>query len=127
MSRTPWGDASDLRTRMLRPGPRLSPELVAQNQRERLLAATAVAVAERGYEQTPVAELLRLSGISRTTFYQHFPGGKEECFLATVDAGMALALDAVSEACEAEGDGGWDERLERAFAALGHTVAEHPA
>jgi len=125
MSGTPWGDASDLRTRMLRPGPRLSPELVAQNQRERLLAATAVAIAERGYEQTPVAELLRLSGISRTTFYQHFPGGKEECFLATVDAGMALALDAVSGACE--GEEGWDERLERVFAALGDTVATHSA
>jgi AcrR family transcriptional regulator len=125
MSRTPWGDASDLRTRMLRPGPRLSPELVAQNQRERLLAATAVAVAERGYEQTPVAELLKLSGISRTTFYQHFPGGKEECFLATVDAGMALALDAASGACEGEGD--FDEHLGRAFTALGETIAEHPA
>jgi AcrR family transcriptional regulator len=110
---------------MLRPGPRLSPELVAQNQRERLLAATAVAIAERGYEQTPVAELLRLSGISRTTFYQHFPGGKEECFLATVDAGMALALDSVSGACGGEGE--WDERLERAFSALGGVVAEHPA
>jgi AcrR family transcriptional regulator len=66
---------------------------------------------------------LRLSGISRTTFYQHFPGGKEECFLATVDAAMAVAVDAVSDACEADrGD-----RLERAFAAIGQTVAEHPA
>jgi AcrR family transcriptional regulator len=110
---------------MLRPGPRLSPELVAQNQRERLLAATTVAVAERGYEQTPVAELLKLSGISRTTFYQHFPGGKEECFLATVDAGMATALNAVSQACD--GEGSWDERMERAFDALGQTIAEHPA
>jgi hypothetical protein len=40
MSQTPWGDASQLRTRMLRPGPGHSPKLVAQNQRERLLAAT---------------------------------------------------------------------------------------
>ena len=54
---------------MLRPGPGHSPELVAQNQRERLLAATVVAVADRGYEATPVAELLKLSGVSRTTFY----------------------------------------------------------
>lgn len=110
---------------MLRPGPRLSPDLVAENQRERLLAATAVAVPERGYEQTPVSELLKLSGISRTTFYQHFPGGKQECFLATVDAGMALALEAVSTACEGEGD--VEQRIERGFAALGETVAEHPA
>ena len=44
---------------MLRPGPGHSPELVAQNQRERLLAAAVVAFAERGYEQTPVADLLK--------------------------------------------------------------------
>ncbi len=45
---------------MLRPGRGQSPELVAQNQRERLLAAAVVAIAERGYEATPVAELLKL-------------------------------------------------------------------
>ncbi len=110
---------------MLRPGPGHSPELVAQNQRERLLAAAVVAFAERGYEQTPVADLLKLSGISRTTFYQHFPGGKEECLLAAVDAAAATALDAVREACDAEGD--WDEQMRRAFAALGTAVADQPA
>jgi AcrR family transcriptional regulator len=110
---------------MLRPGPGHSPELVAQNQRERLLAAAVVAFAERGYEQTPVADLLKLSGISRTTFYQHFPGGKEECLLAAVDAAAATALEAVREACESEGD--WDDQLRRAFGALGAAVAEQPA
>ena len=110
---------------MLRPGPGHSPELVAQNQRERLLAAAVVAIAERGYEQTPVAELLKLSGISRTTFYQHFPGGKEECFLAAVDAAFATGLDAVEEACE--GDGDWDAQMERAFEALALAIVDQPA
>jgi AcrR family transcriptional regulator len=110
---------------MLRPGPGHSPELVAQNQRERLLAATVVAVAAQGYEQTPVAELLRLSGVSRTTFYQHFPGGKEECFLATVEAAAQTALDAVGEACEGPGD--WDARVTEGFAALARSIAEQPA
>lgn len=110
---------------MLRPGPGHSPELVAQNQRERLLAATVVAVAERGYEQTPVADLLKLSGISRTTFYQHFPGGKEECFLAAVDAAMATGLEAVEDACA--GEGSWDERFARAFEALALMLVDQPA
>jgi len=110
---------------MLRPGPGHSPELVAQNQRERLLAAAVVAIAERGYEQTPVAELLKLSGISRTTFYQHFPGGKEECFLAAVDAATATGLAAVEQACASEG--GWDDRMARAFDALALTVVDQPA
>jgi AcrR family transcriptional regulator len=125
MSRTPWGDASDLRSRMLRPGPGHSPELVAQNQRERLLAAAVVAIAERGYEQTPVADLLKLSGISRTTFYQHFPGGKEECFLAAVDAANATGLAAAEEACA--GEGSWDERMARAFDALALAIVDQPA
>ena len=98
MTRTPWGDADQLRQRMLRPGPRRPPKVVAQNQRERLFAATVIAVAERGYENTPVSQLLALSGVSRTTFYEHFPGGKEECFLATVDATLATATDSVRRA-----------------------------
>jgi AcrR family transcriptional regulator len=111
---------------MLRPGPGHSPELVAQNQRQRLLAAMVVAIAERGYEQTPVADLLRLSGISRTTFYQHFPGGKEECFLATVDATVATALEAVEGACAVE-EGEWEERIGRAFEALALAIVDQPA
>ena len=110
---------------MLRPGPGHSPELVAQNQRERLLAATVVAVAERGYEQTPVAELLKLSGISRTTFYQHFPGGKEEAFLAAVDAAMETGLAAVRDACE--GAGSWEQQVASGFDALARAIAEQPA
>ena len=110
---------------MLRPGPGHSPAAVAQNQRERLLAAAIVAIAERGYDQTPVAELLKLSGISRTTFYQHFPGGKEECFLATVDAALATALTAVEEACA--GEGMWDERTAAAFDTLALTIVDQPA
>ncbi len=110
---------------MLRPGRGQSPELVAQNQRERLLAAAVVAIAERGYEATPVAELLKLSGISRTTFYQHFPGGKEECFLAAVDAATETGLAAVRDACA--GEGSWDERMERAFDALALTIVDQPA
>jgi AcrR family transcriptional regulator len=110
---------------MLRPGPGHSPELVAQNQRERLLAAVVVAVAERGYEQTPVADLLRLSGISRTTFYQHFPGGKEDCFLAAVDAATVTALEAVQGACA--GEGSWEERVGRGFEALALTIVDQPA
>ena len=125
MSRTPWGDAGDLRSRMLRPGPGHSPKLVAQNQRERLLAATVVAIAERGYEQTPVADLLKLSGISRTTFYQHFPGGKEECLLAAVDAALATAHGSVAEACGGEGD--WDARTTAGFDSLALTLVDQPA
>jgi AcrR family transcriptional regulator len=110
---------------MLRPGPGNSPELVARNQRERLLAATVVAIAERGYEQTPVADILRLSGISRTTFYQHFPGGKRECFLAAVDAAMAAAGESVRRAWDEELP--WEERLAAGFEAVAQAIVDQPA
>jgi AcrR family transcriptional regulator len=110
---------------MLRRGPGHSPELVERNQRERLLAATVVAIAERGYERTPVSELLALSGISRTTFYQHFPGGKEEVLLAAVDAATATATGAVQGACA--GEGSWEERFGRGLEALADAIAEQPA
>jgi AcrR family transcriptional regulator len=125
MSRTPWGDASELRTRKLHPGRGHSPELVARNQRERLLAATVVAVSERGYESTPVATLLELSGISRTTFYQHFPGGKEECFLAAVDAATEAAHRAVEEAIE--GARSTQEAVQLGVEALASAIVEQPA
>lgn len=132
MSQTPWGDATELRTRMLRPGPKLAPEDVARNQRERLLAATVVAVAEKGYEATPVAEILRLSGVSRTTFYEQFPGGKEECFLAAVDAATAAGLETVERAWarsadDGTGGGAWEGRVTATLEALTRGVADQPA
>jgi AcrR family transcriptional regulator len=79
--KTPWGDARTLRDRKLRPGQRLPPDQVARNQRARLFAALVAVVAEKGYEATRVADLLELSGVSRSAFYEHF-GDKEDCLLA---------------------------------------------
>lgn len=66
-----------------RPLPRgphaLSREEVARAQRKRLLTAMVECVAEKGYVQTSVADVLAHSGVSRATFYQLF-SGKEACF-----------------------------------------------
>lgn len=116
---------------MLRPGPRLSADQVAANQRERLLAATVVAIAEKGYEGTPVAEILRLSGISRTTFYEHFPAGKRECFLTAIDAAMAAGLATVERAWAQAGVGvgarEWDKRLRASLETLMRALVDQPA
>ena len=42
------------------------------------------AVARHGYAGTTLRELVRLAGVSKTTFYEHFES-KQECFLATFD------------------------------------------
>ena len=58
MTTTPWGDATQLRARKLRPGPGANPVAVARNQRERMHAAMVAAVAENGYEGTRVADVV---------------------------------------------------------------------
>ncbi len=52
------------------------------DQRERVLAGMAKAVARRGYTDATVAQAIAYAGVSRSTFYEHFKD-KEECFLAT--------------------------------------------
>jgi AcrR family transcriptional regulator len=70
----------------LRPGPhRPAQEGVASNQRARLYGAMIEVVAIRGYEASTVVELCALAGVSKRALYQRFPGGKQECFLATYD------------------------------------------
>ena len=59
--------------------------MVAFNQRERLLAAVAEAVAEHGYHKATIAQITGLASVSRRTFYEHFDG-KEACFIAAYDA-----------------------------------------
>jgi AcrR family transcriptional regulator len=70
----------------LRPGPHGSAQGgVASNQRARLYGAMIEVVAARGYAASTVLELCALAGVSKRTLYERFPGGKQECFLATYD------------------------------------------
>ncbi len=56
-----------------------------ESQRERLLAAMAQEVAQRGYRAATITEVVRLASVSTRDFYEHFQG-KEHCFLAAFDA-----------------------------------------
>ena len=108
MTTTPWGDATQLRARRLRPGPGADPAAVTHNQRERMYAATVAAMAENGYEGTRVADVVKLSGVSRSAFYKHFED-KLDCFLATLDATAALAYEQLARAYDPELP--WEQRL----------------
>jgi AcrR family transcriptional regulator len=63
----------------------LSPEQVAESQRERLLAAVAHVVAAEGYRQTTVTAIVKAAAVSSRAFYEHF-NSKEDCYLAAFDA-----------------------------------------
>lgn len=75
---TPWGRAAELRDRSLHPGSGTPRQEVVRNQRERLFGAIVAVVSRKGYEATTVADVIALSGVSRSAFYSHF-SNKAEC------------------------------------------------
>jgi AcrR family transcriptional regulator len=123
MVKTPWGDASTLRDRKLRPGRRLPPEDVARNQRERLFAALVAVVAEKGYEGTRVEDLLELSGVSRSAFYEHF-SDKQDCLLAAVGSFLGPTVGTIAQA---NGQPAGERRAREAFDALIALIVEQAA
>jgi AcrR family transcriptional regulator len=123
MTKTPWGDAAELRERKLRPGRGTSREETERSQRERLFAAMVATVAEKGYEATTVADLVTLSGVSRSAFYRHFED-KQACFLAAIKAMVGPALARLEANPEVEVG---VETARRAFASLIELIVEQPA
>jgi AcrR family transcriptional regulator len=77
-----------------------SREQVAHNQRERLIAGLATAVAEKGYRAVTITDITKQARVSRRVFYANFEG-KEECFLAAFEVVVGhireLAGEAVAE------------------------------
>jgi AcrR family transcriptional regulator len=121
---TPWGRAEDLQARRLRPGPGGRPEDVTANQRERLFAAMVACNATRGYPATTVADLIKLAGVSRATFYDHFED-KPACFRAAVEALLGAGLRRIEKYLQ--GPGNPRERGERALRSFLDLLASQPA
>jgi AcrR family transcriptional regulator len=123
MVRTPWGDAGELRERKLRPGRGTPREEAEKNQRERLFAALVATVDEKGYEATTVADLVKLSGVSRSAFYRHFED-KQACFLAAVEA---LVEPTLKRLADESGEAAEPQRAQRAFELLIELIVRQPA
>src|SRR4029077_4972648 len=90
------------RARRLPPGPHgLPPELVARNQRERLIAAMTEVCAESGYQAATVAEVARRAGVSTASFYRQFKD-RRECMLASFEELFGRLLGEIERACGGE-------------------------
>ena len=76
--------------------------VVAASQRRRLLDAMAEVVAEQGYGETSVADVIARAGVSRRTFYELFTG-REDCFLAAFDVAVDELIAAIAAAVDAAG------------------------
>lgn len=108
----------------------LSREQVEGSQRLRLLRAMAEVMAEKGYADTSVADVLRRARVSRETFYELF-SSKEDCFMSAFEQAYAHILDAVSSAPKgaqlAAGEEAPIERFSRIFRDYLEALASDPA
>jgi AcrR family transcriptional regulator len=98
-------------------------EFVAHNQRERLIAGIAEAIAENGYAGTTIAHITRHAAVSRRTFYEHF-ASKDECFVAAYDTIMEELRDRVSVAFSAQED--WAHAVKAGIGAMLSFLAAEP-
>ena len=74
-----------------------SREQVAHNQRERLIAGLATAVAEKGYRAVTITDITKAARVSRRVFYENFEG-KDECFLAAFEVVVGHIRELAEEA-----------------------------
>ena len=92
--------------------------------RERLIAAMAASIQEKGYRDTTVADVVRIARTSRRNFYEHF-GDRDACFLALFDATNEAMMGEVAAAVHP--DRPLDEQVDAAVDAYIDSVARKPA
>lgn len=106
-------------------GHQLRREVIVHHQRERILAAAVATIAEKGYRNVSVADIVKRAAIARAKFYENF-SSKEDCFLAAYDRSATELTRLVVEACERSNDS-VPERMHAALAATLHYLASNPA
>lgn len=92
--------------------------------RRRLLHALAESIAEIGYRDTTVADIVRRARTSRRTFYEHF-ADKEACFLALLSDANERLIREVTAAVDPKAS--WDLQVRQAITAYVTMVESEPA
>lgn len=103
----------------------LSPEYVAKNQRDRLIAGLTDVLYEVGYQKTTVSLIGRRASVSKSDFYKHFDS-KDDCFFAAYDWAVGRIRAEVEEACREPAGGEWPPRVRKAITRLLATLAADP-
>ncbi len=98
-------------------------EDVVANQRARIHGAMIEATAAFGYHATSVAQLCRLAGVSKRTFYEQFKN-KQHCLLASRERILAAAAERVRASRRAQGSP--EQQLAGAIEVLIDEAREHP-
>ena len=103
----------------------LSRETVTESQRARIIESMIEAVADRGYQETRVADVVGRAGVARATFYDLFDD-IEDCFLATYDHVSARLFETASAGFNQKVDAPWAERIRTSMAAFLELLADWP-
>lgn len=107
------------------PGPEpVSRSAAAADQRRRILEAIGDLVAEQGYAETTIEQVVRRAKVGYATFYKHYED-KDEAFLALLDAAIERTVYVVEEAYDRE-DGPWPDKVGAGLGALLRIAGEHP-
>lgn len=104
----------------------LSPEFVARNQRERLIAGLTQALYEVGYQKTTVSLIGQRAAVSKSDFYKHFES-KDDCFIAAYDAAVGRMRQCVVDGCDGAADEPWPRRVRVSLDALLKLLTSEPA
>jgi AcrR family transcriptional regulator len=96
----------------------------AGGHRERLIAAMAASIEEKGYRDTTVADVVRIARTSRRNFYEHF-ADRQACFLALFDATNEAMMEQIADAVHS--DQPLDDQVDRAVDAYIAHVSAQPA
>jgi AcrR family transcriptional regulator len=106
-------------------GPQALPrEEVVADQRRRLFEALIELVNEHGLGGVRISELVSRAGVSRRSFYEHFPN-KEECLLAAFDASRQRLTEAMVRAYDPKMEG--REQVQAIVRALFDATLERPS
>jgi AcrR family transcriptional regulator len=97
---------------------------VARDQRERMLAAVADVVSEKGYQVMTVEDIVQRSGVSRHTFYEQF-ADKCEAFFAAYDAVEQQCIAVAGAAFSSSQE--WPEQVRLGLGAFLSFLVNDPA
>lgn len=94
------------------------------NPAERILTAATETIAERGYAAATVREISTRASASFSTFYKYFDG-KEDVFVAALDAGQAQLFAVTLPAYRREKE--WPAAVRASFEAMTDFLAANPS
>ncbi len=94
------------------------------SHRERLIAAMAASIEQKGYRETTVADVVRLAHTSRRTFYEYFED-RAACFIALFEEVNERTMEQVASAVHPDDE--WEAQVDAALDAYLDSVIAQPA